>query len=187
MIHRQLVFPHEVWERCRRSLFNPDQQENFLFGLARPCRRMNGIAYLVEQLLDPGQNGYCHRSVGGLTLTEAMSNRLNIVSQRAAAVGLVPVHLHSHPSGLSCFSHYDDRKEQDLHQWLVAQDQPLLWSLVWAYGGEPEARLWIGGKTEAGTVRAGLRVFGNSTASTAPALERQRAFGEGLRQATAVL
>ncbi len=187
MINRQLLFPHGMWQRCRRALFVPDRSESFVMGLARPCRRNKSIAYIVEQLLDYVGGDYSHRSGGGLTLSDAASNQVNRLSLEAAKAGLVPVHLHSHPSGVSYFSGYDDIHEQKLHDWLASNGQPLLWSLVWPYGGDPTARLWVGGESLPGTVRAGLRSFGNGTLADLPALDRQRIFGGGLRQAAASL
>ncbi len=188
MNRHQLIFPHGTWLQCRESLFLPDGSEGFQMALARPCQREGGLAFVVEQLVDAEAIGYSQRSRGGLTLSWEASNRMNLLSLRSAAAGLVPVHLHSHPPGVTNFSGYDDEHESRLHDWLANRGQPLLWSLVWPYHGKPVARLWAHGNPTAGTVRAGLRPFGcNGDSAPLEALARQRAFGTGLRQAAATL
>jgi hypothetical protein len=184
---RQLVFPYAVWQQCHTALFSPNGSEGFALGLARPCRRGQGIAYIVEQLLEQKLYEYLTRSSGGLTLNDRASSQLNLLSLAAAKEGLVPVHLHSHPKGVTNFSAYDDIHEHELHEWLVNHGQPFLWSVVWPYAGEPKARLWTNDMYQPGIVRAGLQPFGSGQLNHLPALERQRIFGPGLREATALL
>jgi ThiF family len=187
MSKRQLVFPYALWQRCHSALFSQNGCEGFAMGLARPCKRGQGIAYVVEQLLDQGSYDYLDRSSCGVTLNDTASSQLNLLSLAAAKAGLVPVHLHSHPKGATNFSAYDDIHELELHEWLEKHGQPFLWSVVWPYAGEPKARLWVNSMHLPGIVRAGLQPFGSGTSNHLPALERQRLFGPSLRHATAIL
>src|SRR5207244_2303961 len=102
--------------------------ERFIMGLARPCKRKAGVAYVVEQLIE--EVDYLHCSGGGLALTDAMSSQMNLLSVKAAKAHLVPVHLHSHPPAVADFSHGDDVHERRLHEWLTQHGQRFLWSLV---------------------------------------------------------
>ena len=187
MTNRQLVFPYGIWRQCLEALFAPTGEEGFALGLARPCSRDGGLAYVVEHLVDPSSIVYENRSGGGLTLSSEASNRLNAVSAGAARLGLVPVHLHSHPAGVDTFSGYDDLHELRLHRWLRDQCQPFLWSLVNPYVGEPVARFWHNDVAHPGVVRVGLRPYALLDGGAAPALDRQRAFGPGLRLAAETL
>lgn len=187
MTNRQLVFPYGIWRQCLEALFAPTGEEGFALGLARPCSRDGGLAYVVEHLVDPSSIVYENRSGGGLTLSSEASNRLNAVSAGAARLGLVPVHLHSHPTGVDTFSGYDDLHELRLHRWLRDQGQPFLWSLVNPYIGEPVARFWHNDVAHPGVVRVGLRPYASLDGGGAPALDRQRAFGPGLRLAAETL
>jgi len=126
MTTRNLVFPPGVWDRCQDALFGPSGDEGFAMGLARPCRRPDRTDYVVENLVGHSGLSYSHRNGAGLTLSRPDSNRLNTVSAGAAKLGLVPVHLHSHPPGVSTFSDYDDSHELQLHRWLREQGQPFL-------------------------------------------------------------
>ena len=184
---RQLVFTPRLWQTVQSTIFAKVHHEGFAFGLARPCRRNNGLAYVVECLLELEDADYEHRSGGGVTTTVTFSNRINQIAVDAAQQGLIPVHLHSHPAGVETFSGYDDRHEQMLHQWLQGQAQPLLISLVQAVSSEPRARLWLQGRTEELMVRNGLQVFSSKSSAYLPALARQNIFGEGLRKAASQL
>jgi len=184
---RQLVFSQAVWERCRAALLTEDGSENFLMGIARLCKRGNGVAYVVEHLLEMEQGTFFERCRSGVTLSDAASSLLNQVSLNASRLGLVPVHLHSHPSGCSMFSSYDDVHEKRLHEWLMEHGQPLLWSLILPYEGSPVARLWSQGRARDGAARTGLRCWVANKASKVPALSRQLAFGAGLRDSAAML
>ncbi|TSA38724.1 MAG: hypothetical protein D4R63_10455 [Methylococcaceae bacterium] len=156
--------------------------------MARPCRRNNGLAYIVECLLELSDDDYEYRSGGGVTTTVTFSNRINQIATNAAQQGLIPVHLHSHPAGIEHFSGYDDHHEELLHQWLQSQGQPLLISLVQAVGSEPRARLWLLGHAQAILVRNGLQVFSPTEQSAdLPALARQKVFGKSLRLAASQL
>ena len=184
---RQLVFTSRLWKNVQNTLFAKAHHEGFAFALARPCRRNNGLAYIVECLLELNDADYEHRSSGGVTTTATFSNRINQIAANAAQQGLIPVHLHSHPAGVETFSGYDDRHEQLLHQWLQSQGQPLLISLVQAVGSEPRARLWLQGRAEDLLVRNGLQVFSSEAIPDLPALARQKIFGNGLRKAACQL
>lgn len=185
---RQLIFTSRLWQNVQQTLFAKLQHEGFAFALARPCRRNNGLAYVVECLLELSDADYERRSGGGVTTTASFSNRINQIAASAAQQGLIPVHLHSHPAGVEQFSGYDDHHERLLHHWLHDQGQPLLISLVQAVGSEPNARLWLQGRTENLRIRNGLQVFSaGQPVGDLPALARQNVFGNGLRQAASHL
>ncbi len=126
MHRRQLVFTHGCWQRVQHTLFAQSGCEGFAFGLARPCRRDNGLAYVVENILELNDADYELRSAGGITTSQACSNRINQIAADAAHQGVVPVHLHSHPVGIDNFSHYDDHHERLSHQWLQLKQQPFI-------------------------------------------------------------
>lgn len=113
----------------------------------------------------------------------AFSNRINQIAANAADLGLVPVHLHSHPQGVENFSAYDDQHEGLLHQWLQNQGQPLFISLVQALDAQPKARLWLNGHIHPLPLRLGLQMVMPESTPALPALSRQDAFGSGLRNA----
>jgi len=73
-----------------------------------------------------------------------------------------------------------------LHRWLRDKGQPFLWSLVNPYAGEPLARLWHNDVTHPAVVRVGLRPHAPFHDAGSTALDRQRAFGTGLRLAAAM-
>jgi len=164
-------------------LFSKPHCEGFAFALARPCKRNNGLAYVVEHVLEPNESDYEHRSAGGVTTSLAFSNRINQIAADAANHGLVPVHLHSHPPGLESFSSYDDKHEGFLHQWLQSQGQPLFISVVHAPDAQPKARLWLNGAIRPLSLRLGLQVIIPETTPVLPTLSRQNEFGSGLRSA----
>ena len=184
---RELAFPTHRWREAQTALFGQDGAESFAFGLARPCPRRDGLIYQVETLIAPGAAGYLSRTTTGLSLSDEVSGQFNRVAAQAAPRGRVPLHLHSHPPGAADFSAEDDRHEAALHQWLCAQGQPLLLSLVQAADHPPRARLWTAGALQPATVRVGLEPLAPEISADAPALDRQRAFGPGLRQAAADL
>jgi len=193
MSQRQLVFPYKIWRQCQKQLFVQNKIESFAFGLARPCRRDGGIIYLVEHLLNAdtirGSNSYAYQHNAGLSLSNELSSKINHVSMEAAKLGMVPVHLHSHPDGVHDFSTYDTHHESLLHEWLTKNGQPFLWSLVWSYNGQPRVRFWRDSNFEYGIVRGGLHYYPPESGSIAdlPALDRQNAFGIGLRYAAGLL
>jgi hypothetical protein len=180
---RQLVFTHRIWQQIQQTLFAKPGCEAFAFALARPCKRNHGLAYVVEHVLPLTESDYEQRSAGGLTTSKTFSNRINQIAADAAAHGLVPVHLHSHPAGVNDFSAYDDRHERLLHQWLQSQGQPLFISLVQAIGSMPRARLWLHDHCHSLSIRQGLQILTQDETQALPALSRQNAFGTGLRQA----
>ena len=183
-----LVFPNAVLAKCRENLFAGDGSELFQMALARPCRRRKSTAFVVEQVIPNEAISYDRRNRGGLALSRKCSDRLNLLSVRAAAAGLVPVHLHSHPPGVNSFSPVDDLHERQLHHWLGRRGQPHLWSLIWPRDGQPVVRLWRNGVPVRGVIRSGLHPIGGDEQGAQPqALERQRAFGAGLRRAAANL
>lgn len=188
-MQRTLVIPSGMWKRLHTKLFPKDGTEGFIAGLARPCQTLTGIRYVMEQSLDTAEDDFDYRHEAGLALTRDKSSRLNIVSAKAAEFGLVPVHLHSHPDGIPDFSSYDDMQEAVLHEWLNQQGQPLLLSLVCARGSMPRARLWHKLSRERCRVRIGLQTIftPEESASTLPALDRQRAFGKYFTDAVADL
>jgi hypothetical protein len=184
---QSLVIPYGMWDQVQEFLFQADGAEGFAMCLARPCRRAKGTAYIVEHLVEQAGTRYEHRSKSGLMLSDADSTRFNQISVAAAKLGLVPVHLHSHPPGVSDFSPYDDAHELKLHGWLQSMGQPFLWSLVCPYGGEPIARMWHGGAAHSAQLRTGLRVRTSTSQPGPSGLERQLAFGPGLRAAASTL
>ena len=188
-MQRTLVIPWGMWKRLHTKLFPDDGTEGFVAGLARPCRTLTGVRYVMERSLSTADEDFDYRHVAGIALTRDESSRLNIVSARAAEFGLVPVHLHSHPSGIPDFSVYDDTEEAALHEWLNHQGQPLLLSLVCARGSMPHARLWHRHVREGCRVRIGLQTMfaPEEDASSLPALDRQRAFGKHFADAVASL
>jgi len=101
-----------------------------------------------------------------------------------ARQGWLAVHLHSHPPGVDQFSTTDDDAESRLSHWLAEQGVPRYWSLVWPSGGVPCARLWTRGQTQPGRLFLGLApMVRDASRHESPALDRQRAFGPGLRAA----
>ena len=184
---RELVFPTHLWRQAQAALFDRAGVEGFAFGLARPCPRPDGRVYQVETLIAPEAAGYLARTAAGLSLSDQASGRFNQAAAAAAPHGWVPLHLHSHPPGLATFSAEDDRHEAALHQWLRAQGQPLLLSAVQAAGLPPQARLWTASQPQPVAVRVGLASLAPEVSEAAPTLDRQRAFGPGLRQAAAEL
>ena len=184
---RELVFPTPLWRQAQAALFGQNGVEGFAFGLARPCPRPDGLVYQVETLIAPEASGYLARTTAGLSLSDRTSSQFNQAAAAAAPHGRVPLHLHSHPPGLPEFSTDDDRHEAALHHWLRAQGQPLLLSGVQAVGQPPQARLWTVGDSQSVAVRVGLASLNPKVSDPSPTLDRQRAFGPGLRQAAADL
>ncbi len=184
---RELVFLTHRWQQAQAALFGRAGAEGFAFGLARPCLRPKGLVYHVEALMAPQASGYLHRNAAGLSLTDQASGQFNQAAAAAAPHGRIPLHLHSHPPGAADFSAEDDRHEAALHQWLCVQGQPLLLSLVQAADHPPRARLWTRGDPQPAAIRVGLEALAPAASADTPALDRQRAFGPGLRQAAADL
>lgn len=181
-----LRVPWGLSERLRALLHPEPFQERLAFAVARPLRTERGAppAALVEQLLSLEPEDYAHTAPGGLSLTEAASARLNRWAVQVAHQGWLAVHLHSHPPGVDQFSTTDDEAESRLSEWLADQGVPSYWSLVWPTGGMPRARLWTRGQAQPGRLFFGLAPMVAETAQgTSAALERQRAFGSGLRAA----
>jgi hypothetical protein len=181
-----LRVPWGLSERLRALLHPEPFQERFAFAVARPLRTERGAppAALVEQLLTLDPQDYAHTAAGGLSLTEAASARLNRWAVQVAHQGWLAVHLHSHPPGVDRFSATDDAAESRLSRWLADQGVPNYWSLVWPTGGVPRARLWTRGQTQPGRLFLGLApMVQDPSQDGSPALDRQRAFGPGLRAA----
>lgn len=181
-----LRMPWGLSERLR-ALLHPDPfQERFAFAVARPLRTDSGApaAALVEQLFALSPEDYDRTSPGGLSLNPETSARMNRWAVQVAQKGWLAVHLHSHPPGSNSFSRTDDASEYALSHWLAGQGVERYWSLVWPVGGQPRARLWTRGDAAPGRLFLGLAAMeATGTEALAPALDRQRAFGPGLRQA----
>lgn len=181
-----LRVPWGLGERLRALLHPEPFQERFAFAVARPLRTERGAppAAMVEQLLTLAPEDYDHTSAGGLRLTDAASARLNRWAVQVAHQGWLAVHLHSHPSGVDQFSTTDDEAESSLSHWLAEHNVPSYWSLVWPTGGVPRVRLWTRGKTRPGRLFLGLApMVAGPFQDGSQALDRQRAFGPGLRAA----
>ena len=181
-----LRVPWGLSERLRALLHPEPFQERFAFAVARPLHTERGApaAALVEQLLTLNPDDYAHTAAGGLSLTDAASARLNRWAVQVSRQGWLAVHLHSHPHGVDQFSTTDDQAESSLSHWLAEQGVPSYWSLVWPTGGVPRARLWTRGQTHPGRLFLGLApMVRDSSQRKSPALDRQRAFGPGLREA----
>lgn len=180
-----LRIPWGLAERLRALLHPEPFQERFAFAVARPLRTDSGAppAALVEQWLPLSREDYDHASPGGLGLTPAASARVNQWAIQVAERGWIAVHLHSHPPGLNHFSGTDDAAERALSVWLAERKIPHYWSLVWPVGGRPSARLWTRGEAVTGALFLGLAAMeATPNLEPSPALERQRAFGPGLRR-----
>lgn len=173
----EMVVPKSLWGRVQESLFSGRGRESFVFGLARPVFLGRRIRFIMERTASLEEKDYVFRERTGLSLTEKASARLNIESARAADFGLIPVHIHSHPSGVGSFSSLDDTAEKASHAWLKKQGQPFLLSVVQAQGASPCARVWNRGRAQKCSLRIGLEYF-DGMASELPALDRQRAFGK---------
>ena len=185
----ELVTGQGIWKEAEAELFSPRGEEGFVFGLARPVRAGRNLRFILEHILRPAPDDYAHRASAGLTLTTEASSRLNMLGLEAASLGLVPVHIHSHPRGMNDFSPYDDDAEAVAHHWLRKQGQPWLLSVVQACGGDPVVRLWREGSWYGCGLRIGLRrivmpcemegkaVPPRTDTCTLQALDRQRAFG----------
>lgn len=188
-MQRTLVIPCSMWKRLSTKLFPEDGTEGFIAGLARPCRSLTGIRYVMERCLDTQTQDVAYRHEAGIQLSRDESSRINLISARAAEFGLVPVHLHSHPAGVPDFSWQDNLEESGLHAWLRQKGQPLLISLVCARDGGPHARIWRDHGRENCRVRIGLQTMfmPEEKASNLPALDRQRAFGAYFADAAADL
>ena len=188
-MQRTLVIPCSMWKRLSTKLFPEDGTEGFIAGLARPCRSLTGIRYVMERCLDTQTQDVAYRHEAGIQLSRDESSRINLISARAAEFGLVPVHLHSHPAGVPDFSWQDNLEESGLHAWLRQKGQPLLISLVCARDGGPHARIWRDHGRENCRVRIGLQTMfmPEERASNLPALDRQRAFGAYFADAAADL
>lgn len=181
-----LRVPWGLSERLRALLHPEPFQERFAFAVARPLRTARGAppTALLEQLLTLDPEDYDHTAAGGLSLTDAASARLNRWAVQVTHQGWLAVHLHSHPSRVDQFSTTDDEAESRLSHWLADQGVPSYWSLVWPTGGVPRARLWTRGQTQPGRLFLGLApMVRDSSQHESPALDRQRAFGPGLRAA----
>ncbi|WP_077072940.1 ThiF family adenylyltransferase [Mailhella massiliensis] len=185
----ELVTGQGIWKEAEAELFSSRGEEGFVFGLARPVRAGRNLRFILEHILRPAPDDYAHRASAGLTLTTEASSRLNMLGLEAASLGLVPVHIHSHPCGMNDFSPYDDDAEAVAHHWLRAQGQPWLLSVVQACGAAPVVRLWREGSWYGCGLRIGLRrivmpcemegkaVPPRTDTCTLQALDRQRAFG----------
>ncbi|WP_190275758.1 ThiF family adenylyltransferase [Thiorhodovibrio frisius] len=138
---------------------------------------------MLEQLILLDTEDYERASDASLVLTDKASSRLNRWAVQLGDKGWLAVHLHSHPSGIDHFSATDDAAESALSQWLDSQGVAHYWSLVWPSRGIPRARLWMCGKPFDGQLYLGLAPMDTTTSTASPALDRQRAFGPGLRQA----
>lgn len=180
-----LRVPWGLSERLRALLHPEPFQERFVFAVARPLHSdsTEGQTALLEQLLYLASDDYDQASSGGLALTSEASDRVNRWAVRIARNGWIAVHLHSHPPGVNTFSATDDAAESALSLWLAEQGVPRYWSLVWPAGGVPRARLWTSGHAVEGRVFLGLAAMDWTPTDSAPALDRQRAFGPGLQQA----
>lgn len=181
-----LRVPWGLAERLRALLHPQPFQERFAFGVARPLRMPSGDGHaaLLEQVVALAADDYTQSSAGALSLSDEASARLNQWVVQVSRNGWLAVHLHSHPPGLTQFSATDDAAESALSRWLAEHGIPRYWSLVWPTGGQPTARLWTTGDAGPGRLYLGLAPM-EASPSGAPslALDRQRAFGPGLRQA----
>ena len=187
-MERAIAIPEGLWSANLESLFPADGREGFLAGLARPCRGRNGLRYVVEEIVPLDERDFDHQSAGGLGLSPEASSFLNHLGRKAAKYGLAPVHIHSHPPGVSSFSAYDDQVEAEHHQWFRAEGQPVLISVVQARGHTPNSRIWVNGSPEPCLTRLGLQVFGlHRGLEPTPALDRQKAFGPQLALAASHL
>lgn len=188
-----LIIPEEMGRSIRSTVFSVENREGWTFGLARVIRVGRALRFVMVGTEPAEEQDYDCRSVAGLTLTDEASSRFNLVSADAARLGLIPVHIHSHPAGIPDFSGHDDRAELELHEWLRSQGQPWLLSVVMAPGHAPRARLWRDGLPWTCGMRMGLQRWRkpqeDGMTDTLPllALDRQRAFGPGLAQAAPLL
>jgi proteasome lid subunit RPN8/RPN11 len=179
-----LRVPWGLAERLQALLHPQPFQECFAFAVARPLRSDSGApSALLEQLILLDPEDYERASDASLVLTDRASSRLNRWAVQLAEKGWLAVHLHSHPTGVDRFSATDDAAESALSQWLDTQGIASYWSLVWPSQGIPRARLWTRGKPFVGRLYLGLAPMDTATGTVSPALDRQRAFGPGLRQA----
>ena len=179
-----LRIPWGLAERMQTLLHPAPFHERFAFAAARPLQSgpEQAQATLLEQLIVIGGNDYERASPGGLALTDDASARKNQWALQLAKHGWIAVHLHSHPPGVSDFSHTDDAAESQLAAWLLQQGVAGYWSLVWPAGGKPRARLWLQGVEVPGRVVIGLAPVEPEASAQVPALDRQRAFGPALQQ-----
>lgn len=184
------------WSKIDAVLQSNNHVESFVFGLCRPIAigKNRLIRFELDDLVFL-EDCYEQRSAGGLSLTEDASSALNLLGVMSAKRGAVPVHIHSHPAGISDFSSYDDQHEKALHEWLAQNGQPWLLSIVKAQGCDPRVRLWRDGEAKFCGLRLGLRRItlpNTDRNETNPceileSLDRQRAFGEEFRQNAARL
>lgn len=193
-----VVMGEGLWQGIRTDLFDGDK-EGFAFGLARPVRVGGTLRFVLEHVVPLSSADYAVRGRAGLALTREASSRFNGMGADAAALGLVPVHMHSHPRGVDDFSSHDDEAEENTHRWLRDRGQPWLLSLVQAPGARPRVRLWREGAFHACGLRLGLRRMAmpgdmdgkdrgaDENVPELPALDRQRAFGSAFSQSAARL
>lgn len=179
-----LRVPWGLAERIQALLHPQPFQERFAFAVARPLQSdSNTQTALLEQLVFLNAEDYERASDASLVLTEKASSRVNRWAVQLSRKGWLAVHLHSHPTGLDRFSATDDAAESALSQWLDTQGVGSYWSLVWPYQGMPRARLWTHGNSLDGRLYLGLAPMDTASGTISPALDRQRAFGPGLRHA----
>lgn len=179
-----LRVPWGLAERIRALLHPQPFKERFAFAVARPLQsNSDAPSALLEQLIVLDREDYERASDAGLVLTDRTSSRLNRWAVQLAGKGWLAVHLHSHPPGIDRFSATDDAAESELSKWLENRGVWSYWSLVWPSQGIPQARLWTRGNPFAGRLYLGLAPMDTATGTVSPALDRQRAFGPGLRQA----
>ncbi|MBK5938246.1 ThiF family adenylyltransferase [Halochromatium roseum] len=178
-----LRLPWGLAERLRALLHPQPFQERFAFAVARPVQSASAApTALVEQLILLEPQDYERASGASLVLTERASSTLNQWMVQLAGQGWQAVHLHSHPPGIADFSATDDAAESALSRWLDAQGIAHYWSLVWPAQGVPRARLWTRGEATTAQLWLGLAPMAGGAEVVSPALDRQRAFGPGLRQ-----
>lgn len=188
-----LIIPEEMGRRIHSTVFSMEGREGWAFGLSRGVQVGRSLRFIMVGTESVTDRDYGCRSEAGLALTDEASSHFNLVSVEAARLGLVPTHIHSHPVGIPDFSRHDDQAELELHEWLRSQGQPWLLSVVMAPGHAPRARLWRDGQPFPCGLRMGLQRWRRPgekkrhKAALLPALDRQRAFGEGLAQAAPML
>lgn len=186
--HNQLIIPPQLWDKTHRLIYTDSRVENFALGVARPYARKGHSVYVLEDVIAPSPNDYDGQSRGYIALTQAESAEINKLSRLTATMGVIPVQIHSHPPQASFFSGVDDDNELAHHQWLMGCGQNYMLSAVFPYdNGQPVARLWRNHRPEPVLLRKGLEPKAAFTYDSVEALERQKAFGAGLRIAASQL
>ena len=181
-----LVLPQSIARTLRDDLLG-GAPERLALAVARPIPR-DVAAFVVDgPLIAVPDAAYEVRNAAAITLTDAASAQMNGFFVRAIAAGHVPVHVHSHPSGARFFSGTDLSHGRQLSDWLQQNGGGSFWSVVWPEGADPIARFWDNGTMTDGRLRLGLRPVDPVTSVLLPALDRQLAFGPGLRAAAAEL